>query len=207
MKNHHTGNERIQEGTILRDYPFRDSHVVLPSGYREIGPCAFQDNLSLEWISIPSSVQHIQEWAFWGCGNLKTVLLEAGLQTIGESAFAQTFLQQIRLPETLYYLGEGAFEDTLLETLSVPGGIPNLYQDTFRGNCCLHTVHLQAGIRRIYGGAFGWCHCLQDLYIPDSLEQIDRYAFEGSTPIANIHASARWLQEHSQYVQWLKEPL
>lgn len=178
-------------------------HITLSSVCRSIPDCAYQDTDNLEWISIPESVRHIGDWAFFACGNLQTVLLEPGILTIGESAFSRTHLRDIILPDTLYYLGDGCFEDTMLETITVPGGIPNIYANTFCDNFYLRSVCLKEGIQHIHNGAFAWCRSLREIFIPDSLESIDPYAFEDSTPILSIHASEHWRREHPQYIKML----
>lgn len=189
---------------LLKDYDAQTYRV--PHNGR-IEDCAFQDNTQLEWISIPGTVRDIGDWAFSGCSNLKTVGLNPGLKTIGESAFSQTHLQEISLPDTLDYLGDGCFEDTMLETVTIPGGVRNIYANAFRCNLYLHTVHLMEGVQRICNGAFAWCCHLQEICMPDSLEIIEPYAFEDSAPIARIRASRRWLQEHPEYVHWIRNPL
>lgn len=178
-------------------------YISFPATCTEIPACEYQDVENLEWISLPESIHHIGDWAFFACSNLQTALLSPGLLTIGESAFSRTCLQAITLPNTLYYLGEGCFEDAMLETVTVPGSIPSIYANTFCDNFYLRSVCLKEGIRQIHNGAFAWCRSLREIFIPDSLERIDPYAFEDSTPILSIHASEHWRREHPQYIKML----
>jgi hypothetical protein len=53
----------------------------------EIPNSAFSRTIILETIVIPDSVTTIGKFAFWGCRNLTSVTLGAGIKLIGEEAF------------------------------------------------------------------------------------------------------------------------
>ncbi len=59
----------------------------------------------------------------------------------------------------------------------------------WRFNDCtsLETVHLSNGIRRILSHSFENCTSLTDLYIPDTVTEIDEYAFAGCHRLRTIH--------------------
>lgn len=51
----------------------------------------------------------------------------------------------------------------------------------------LESIHLSNGVKVIPQGAFRNCRSLKDLYIPDTVNEIGAYAFEGCTGLASIH--------------------
>ena len=54
--------------------------LVINEGPQEIGVTAFVDCVSLEKVTIPSTVFKIENWAFAGCSNLTEVELNAEIK-------------------------------------------------------------------------------------------------------------------------------
>ena len=59
--------------------------LVINEGPKEIGVCAFTDCVSLEKVTIPSSVTKIDNWAFSGCSNLRDVELKSEIAVFSSS--------------------------------------------------------------------------------------------------------------------------
>ncbi|MBO7218814.1 MAG: leucine-rich repeat domain-containing protein, partial [Clostridia bacterium] len=80
-------------------------------------------------IAVPSSLKtvtitggdYIDDFAFYGCENIETIVLPEGLTTIGVSAFAYSdYLKTINIPSTVTRIGEGTFADcTSLERVDI----------------------------------------------------------------------------------------
>ena len=68
---------------------------------------AFADTLAL-----PSSVRVISEAAFEGDQQLDQVILPEGVEVIDSRAFANSSLNAVNLPDSLYYIADDAFDDT-----------------------------------------------------------------------------------------------
>ena len=86
--------------------------VILPNTLTVIGKQAL-GNTSLVSISIPASVESIEDMAFYGCNSLKNVTFEKGsqLKTIGTFAFAScTSLISIEIPASVKTIGNLAFQ-------------------------------------------------------------------------------------------------
>ena len=100
----------VIENGVLKRYNGTDRKVVIPQGVTEIGANAFEAfDRYLESVKIPSTVKIIGEsafrdtqietlqlpaWlekigkgAFWGCGNLKSIIIPSSVIEIGNSAF------------------------------------------------------------------------------------------------------------------------
>ncbi|MCL2676021.1 MAG: leucine-rich repeat protein, partial [Firmicutes bacterium] len=67
--------------------------------------CSRLTSVDLSWTSLVAIGAH----AFLGAGGLKTVVFPAGLERIGELAFAQTDLMEVGLPPSVEIVGGGAF--------------------------------------------------------------------------------------------------
>ncbi|KAL7538587.1 hypothetical protein ACHAXR_008657, partial [Thalassiosira sp. AJA248-18] len=99
----------------------------------------------LERIKFPSTLTEIGVDSFWGCIQLKEVVLNEGLQKIGQFAFAKCkSLESIKFPSTLSEVGKYAFH-----------------------NCAnLLEVGLNEGLQKIGEGAFAYCSSLESFKLP-----------------------------------------
>lgn len=128
-------------------------NVVLPDGLKTIGKYAFYSCENLKEVAIPEGVEEIPKSAFFGCKQLSQLVLPKGLKVIGKEAFWNcSGLTQLTLPEGLEEIGQQAFH----------------WCDDIK------TVIIPQGVKRIGEGAFG---DPQRVYIPDSVEVIEEYAF------------------------------
>lgn len=99
---------------------FNDASVaIIPETYeglpvRGIADSAAANCTQLTTVTIPSSVQAIGNYAFFGCTKLTTVHLQEGsLFHLGEEAFANTSqLTHITLPECLQYIHTNCFRNS-----------------------------------------------------------------------------------------------
>lgn len=71
--------------------------------YKYIGP---KDVVE---ISIPDTVEIIDDKAFAGLANLKKVTMGKAVREIGNQAFSKTAIEAITLPASVEYIGENAF--------------------------------------------------------------------------------------------------
>ena len=63
-----------------------------------IGEKAFSNNLIIEHIQLPDSILRINDFAFFGCRNLRKVKFGLGIRKIGDNAFAECeSLQDIQI--------------------------------------------------------------------------------------------------------------
>jgi hypothetical protein len=87
---------------------------------------AFESFSSLKSITLPGSVQTIDQNAFIACTNLTSIILPASVQTIGNMAFRQcTSLTSVTIPANVNSIGSGAFMiSTNLATLIFEGATP-----------------------------------------------------------------------------------
>lgn len=126
----------------------------------EIGEKAFSDNLILEHIKLPDSVITINNLAYFGCRNLKSISFGLGIKWIGESAFAECeSLQNIQIHSELDCIGSNAFTLSGIENVEIEA-IKEWREESFSlcskllsfsvketdsipENCFLHDIYLE----------------------------------------------------------------
>jgi len=101
-----------ETGFTLIKIPYNQSHLNIAENVTRVAPKACQATY-LEFVSIPSSVVEIGDYAFMSCSKLHTVEFKEGLKRIGNSAFSMTGLTSISLPSSLEYVGDYVFLNTV----------------------------------------------------------------------------------------------
>lgn len=92
--------ERGDDGVYtLVKYNGTDSHVTVPSRIDIIADWAFENNQSIEEVTIKHGVKKVGWFAFQGCTNLKTITIPKSVTEIGQYAFYMSGI------ETVYYKG------------------------------------------------------------------------------------------------------
>ena len=82
--------------------------LELPKKLEYLGIASFCSNSNLESVSVPGTVKRIEAKAFKGCA-LETVILQEGVEEIGEEAFSECdHLAEISFPSTLRKIGKDA---------------------------------------------------------------------------------------------------
>ena len=128
--------------------------IHLPEGITEISKMCFYNCSSLSEINIPDGVEAIRYYAFYGskvteihlgsglktleesafyyCRNLSKVIFNSPeLKTIGNSAFDQTAITELVLPQNLEEIGKSAFYWTNIESITLPATLKSIYANSF----------------------------------------------------------------------------
>lgn len=145
----------------------------------EIGWCAFNGCTSLKSIAIPRSCTTIVDGAFGFCSALTSVTLHKFLNTIGESAFRNTGIINLEIPEGCENLtiGKSAFKCCyeLKKITFLDGKKIVIQSDAFSEIAKLDYLHLGEGIVEIGGYNFNDCSLLEDFELPSTIERIGGY--------------------------------
>jgi hypothetical protein len=98
------------------------NNISLPSTLTSIGDYAFKNAghwyASFPRVVIPSSCTAIGDYAFYGSTVTKLVLSE-GVLTIGDYAFAESTLEEVTFPQSLTSIGRQAFCTTALTAVTL----------------------------------------------------------------------------------------
>ena len=113
-----------------------------------------------------STVQH----------KIKKIIMEEGIEKIGERAFAFCNAKEVDLPQTLKKIGEQAFYYTLIKTVNIPPSISEYGKDIFM-HSDVETSYLPDNMKEIPSGFFSECVKLQKVVWPSNLTKISAYAF------------------------------
>jgi len=103
---------RIPDGiTRIEEDAFVESHlksVYIPDTVTEIGYGAFDSCMFLEKVRLPSNLKVISAGAFEECTSLKHIDLPDGLEKIEGSAFFNTNIRELDIPESVREIGSCA---------------------------------------------------------------------------------------------------
>lgn len=138
--------------------------LVICEGITAIGDSAFSGCYKLVNVSLPNSLKKIDYRAFSVCIELKNINLPEGLTEIGEWAFSGcTSLDYVIIPKNVKTLSDGIFNSCQLDLVVVPDGVTRIGASAF---------------------SFAW---INDLYLPNSINLIDYYAFYNTKYFYNVY--------------------
>lgn len=133
----------------------------------------FLDNTSLESVTLPNTITHINDWAFSGCTSLKSISLPDGLTTIDWQAFyGCSSLEEITIPASVDTIDKFIFEGcTSMKAVHVSDG-NDCYTDD---NGVLFDQNLTTLI------FYPPCKSDTAYTVPGSCTKIEDWAFIGNT--------------------------
>ena len=167
--------------TVALDYSWDDS-VIVPrvlDGMNVVGIAnnGFANKENVEHVELRDNIDTIGDSAFFTSG-LKTIVLSSGLLSIENSAFANTPLQEIKIPSTTQDLGAGIFANcTSLRDVELPYGITEIPEACFVNCYSLEEFVIPASVTTINEDAFFCCIDLTDIVIPNGVSTIRARAF------------------------------
>ncbi len=113
----------------------------------------------------------IDDYAFFGCQSIVTVMLPKSIETIGEGAFEGCLsLEKATIPALTGYIGPDAFSGTSLKSATIPSRVTTIEANTFLNCDKLESITITEGVTEIKPGAFIGCTSLSSLDVA-SIEQ------------------------------------
>ncbi len=141
----------------------------------------------LKTIIIPGTVKRIETNAFAYNSTLETVIMEEGVEYIGNGAFRECKnLQTVQMPNSISTMESQAFYyDTKLSNINISSGLENIPSYCFlRTN--LKNVEIPTGVLTISDYAFSECSSLESIKISETVINISDCAFTQSPNLKNI---------------------
>lgn len=119
---------------------------------------------------------------------IKTVIIEAGVTTIGNGAFSGcSNLSSITIPDSVNEIQNEAFQNcSSLSNIQLPDGISTIYPTTFTHCVSLTSINIPSSVITIGANAFFNCTSLTSITIPDSVTKLGDSAFAGCTSLTSI---------------------
>lgn len=135
-----------------------EADIVIPAFYEDapvVAICvgAFQDYTSMKSITIPSTIQFIEDDAFLGCDNLEAVYIKdiaAWCNIEFQSEFSDAPSNPLAYAEKLYIKGN----DLPITELTIPEGVTKINNYAFYGCKAIQKLQLPDSITTIGQGGF-----------------------------------------------------
>lgn len=140
-------------------------NVVFDESCISIGRRAFAECRSITGLTLPDSLEIIEEGAFQNCTELVSITLPSQLMTLENRTF---------------------FGCSSLRSVTIPSSVTQIEEALFANCAALEAVYLHEDITAIYGGAFGNCSALTEISIPDHCSVIGEYAFYGCKALRSV---------------------
>ena len=109
---------------------------------------------------------------------------------IGDSAFRNTDVTDVQIPNTVLSLGDSVFYSALrLANVTLPMGITSVPAATFE-NTAIKAIAIPEGATLVGEGAFQTCGMLESVFFPSTLQKIEAYGFNGCQHLREIYCLA-----------------
>ena len=130
----------------------------------------YLNNNEVIYLTIPSSVSEIKDFAFTGSTGLHSVTFHSDVTSIGSQAFKNcTHLSALNIPSTMASIGEYAFENCSgMTTLTLPSNMSSISHGVFYNCTGLTEIHAGATVPPIIAGSttFGNVPTAIPVYVP-----------------------------------------
>ena len=156
---------------------------------------------NLQSVILPAGLKSIGSAAFQSCSNLKIINLPDGLQSIGGNAFYSCpGLTSIELPDSLTSLGDGAFRNTGLISVTLPDKLTSIGGYAF--SSCTNLQTIRFGVEIMNQNATIGEFAFDD--VPDTVtiycpEEGDVVALEDKLEIAGLETNPENYKPDSMY--------
>lgn len=152
-----------------------------------IGTNAFKNRSALKAVTVPDSVISIENYAFYGCHELNSVVMGNGIKVLGSHIFNLcTSLTYINL-KSVKEIGSFCFYNcTSLQNVDFSDKLISIGEKAFYKCTALQNADFPDSVKRIEDYAFYSCTSLTSLDFPNSLEYIGNSAFCGDKLISSV---------------------
>ena len=145
----------------IQGYAFEECHqlasINLPNGLEFLGDYVFAGDSVLGVVKNDSVLA-------WIPFNLTSYEVPEGIKAVaGAACYHHDKLQEITLPSTLKEIGNSAFYQTGLTSVVIPNGVTAIHSGTFSYCYELTSVTIGNGVEIIYDDAFGDCTKLTNI--------------------------------------------
>ena len=180
--------------------------LVVPEGVRVLRKEAFHFCKSLKRVTLPDSLEIIEDSAFYGCKSLEELVVPEGVRVLRKNAFCICeSLKRVTLPDSLEIIEDSAFYGCKsLETVALGKGLRKVEDYAFSGCEFLKDVRFPEGLREIGSSSFRGCG-IEKIVLPDSLEKIGSSVFSACNSLREVSLGVRIQEIPNFFFYELKE--
>ena len=133
--------------------------------------------------------------------NVKKVVIEDGVTSIGESAFFYcSSLTSITIPDSVTSIGDYAFFNcSSLTSITIPDSVTSIGESAFYGCSSLTSITIPNSVTSIGNNTFRLCKSLTIITIPDSVTSIGESAFDNCKNLKTISLSCKSSLKRSDF--------
>ncbi len=115
------------------------------------------------------------------------IIIEDGVQSICDFAFAKTSVSEIKLPDSVKYVGQYAFSHCgFLSDVVLSDNLEAIPEGAFMYDGMLESIYLPQGLKSIGTYAFNYCKNLKNVIIPKNVTEIGLFAFANNELIEEV---------------------
>lgn len=123
----------------------------------------------------------------WRIALVKEVILEQGMTSIGDNAFAGAKITSISIPDGVTEIGENAFRGCgSLMTAILPYGMKRIEKGAFAKCSSLIKVNIPTTVELIGEDCFAKCSMLTSISLPAQIKTVGTGAFAGCAKLSEI---------------------
>lgn len=156
--------EKIHEDDI------KNGKVVVPQGVESIAKNCFKGYKSLEWVDLPSSLKVIGESAFNDSG-LKEISIPDSVIEIQDAGFVKCEnLKEVKFSNNLKSIGMMAFSRcNNLRDIELPESLQFIGSSAFSLDHGLTKINIPKNVKKLYDNIFLNCYNIEEIELCDSL--------------------------------------
>lgn len=164
------------------------SEIEVDNGVRVIGSSAFKNRTALKSVTLPASLEIIEEEGFRACSGIREMDIPGKTASIGQSAFRDCVeLKKLVVRNGLIKIGERAFENCAkLADINLPDDLSEIYGSVFNGCKSLKEIKLPSKLTVLGETAFADCVSLERVDLPESMLKIDDLVFSGCSSLKQV---------------------
>ena len=161
--------------------------ISLPPTLEEIQEGGFADCSQLTQITLPESLKKIGGFAFQSCDNIKEITIPASVQEIGQDAFTLSGVEKLVIKDLAAWC-----------SVKKPGGFISSNTKVFLNEEEIKDLVIPDGVKIIEPNTFNGFKSIETVTVPADVDSIGDNAFLGCTNITKVtaHDVASWCGIH-----------